>query len=366
MIMKKEILLTGLVLFILLSGYLFTYLVYTRFYNYYGFVFGKSDIDNYLIREDNLFLEPDLVHITFVSIITILSLLFYNNISECLTYLIPFIMWFVIPVLIFMHTLSFFNNKRFIHLAIIGIIFYLFGTFILFYIGVVSIYAQSFSLLFFILSFIIQNYAIHTQNISRKIILCILWFLTICFSLSLHIYTIIPLLIILISVNLNYKNLILFILIFSIIGFLFFDLIDYTIFNNNYYDEPSLYEILFLFTNPILYVLSFIGIINYTNKTKQYFILLFISGIIVHNARLLIFFHPFLILFSLIGYDKLCNRYNKIIVTLAILICIFLWFGYVYQLFIQSMIIEFSSSKEVYGREILDNYGLLNSLFIKR
>ena len=321
-----------------------TQTIYCDYYNEYNLVFGKSDVDNYnnmwvnIKNNENL----DYVHLFFNFFIIVMSKLFMIDENLFLTFFIPFTLWVITPLVIYNFYSKILCSKRKIFIATFC---FLFGSFFIFFGGIISVYCQYFSMLFFIVS-------LENKNIIYKI-----------YAVLIHPYTLLVYLVMYIiqSKNRFYKTLISFFLFVCIVFFYPRNILGYTLWSSHYY-EPLFFNVIYTFINPLLFPFYLFGITIYSKffkvMNKKYFnvsIILLCLGLVSHISRGLIYSLPFFMLYVSLGFNYLLDFYGKrmrLLIVSLFIVFVLIHFHYSFYLFCKYMIVEMDKDYILYGRNM--------------
>lgn len=282
----------------------------------------------------------DYVHISFIYTILFFNyLIFPHNISFTLSVIIPFIMWFITPLLFYWFSYNILQNKL---ESLLSTFTFIYGSYIIFFIGIVSIYAQYFSFLFYLISL-----SFYFGKYKNKFLSYLFTLISICY----HPYTLFAYLVIILAIIYTKNKIIsiiilpLFLLILS--NFYPYSLFYYTIYGNHYWN-PSYYQIFFLFFNPIFLYMSLVSLSIYKNWVDEHdknylsyniYIFLFIVGVFSHIGRGLIYFIPLYSLFVGINLKTIYNK-NKLLFSFLFIISL-IHFYYTFNLYLDGMLDEF-------------------------
>jgi hypothetical protein len=138
-----------------------------------------------------------------------------------------------------------------------------------------------------------------------------------------------------------YFDLILYALVFTILGFSVFNYFHFTDFlipfSTYGLGEPTIFRLFFEFQFPLLFVFAYFGC---RNKMDWTFLgLFFITWPFVQLGRGLFFLDLLLVSYAVLGFDRVIVEHRKIvfIVFLAFMV---VWFGHCYALLAQNMVME--------------------------
>lgn len=334
--------------------------LFVQFYNLYGIPFGKRDVDGYVkhlsqpldeyrddehisieIAREMGFVRVDLRHTFFQLFVRLVAWWVKLEPVKVLVYLIPFMLWVVIPL-----------SLLFLCYCFLGVwdgfpvLLVLFGGYTLILFGLVSVWSQMFSYVCFLLCIgFLKLFFDKKIDVVPSVFFGVVSVLFHPFTLPLYL---------LLGVayflnNRNRKEVFVFVFLVFLLAnvSMFFTrnqiFWNYTIFHNLNYPEPTIYFILYNLTNPILWVLFAVGFLRGRewNIFDYYVLLVVFVGLFVHNARGLVFAHPFLCIYAYLGFRYLQAKMNHP-KLLTVILCVFIYFhfstlfsGYVFDMMLE-------------------------------
>lgn len=352
--MPDEKTITYLMVGLCLIGFLLTV---DRFYQYqlvYSIPFGKLDVDNYMtwmgedrdriewLTETKKLFGVDVVHQGFISTVNLLVHASGHNHTLVLTYFIPFLLWFVMPSAMMWFAYSVTLN---LWSSFESMLFLLFGTFLLFFFGVCSVWSQFFSFIPYLLA-----------------AGCLIWVLRgvgvmIPFALGFGLLSILyhPLMLgayglMLMGELMNRRKYLLVLLLWVCVavGMVWLSGHGMYVFRGNVpIKEPPLYGLLYVFTSPLVVFFTVIGFINSYDMVKRRFkwyilFTLFLTPWI-SLMRNVIVLYPFACVYGVLGFRRLRSGLRHSWAAVLVFYGLLLnHFNYVFWYFIRLMVIEFN------------------------
>jgi len=333
------------------------FLTYSLFYSFYlitGLPFGRVDVDRYMcwlgldlsyrtvctsMGYDNL-LGFDYIHGFFIYSIRFMSGLFRVSPAFFLTFFIPFLLWAVLPLSLV--KLGYAVLKDWVRARNYAY-FVLLGSSLVFYFGVVSLWAQ-------FIGFILFLWCL-TTLVSKSNFWLLFAGLSILFyphMLVIYGLLILPIL----SHGVRFKHIILLVTIaLGLILFSGINLVKYTRYVSADYAQPDAYTFLSVILNPVLFILFFLGCEDEVFFNSVWFLV--IAGFMSDLGRGLIMFIPIIYLYSYIGFEKfLTQTENKETLKTFFYAYIIVFFNYLFSYYFYPTMEQMFCKKEFLCRNM--------------
>ena len=361
----------GLVLLLFLS-WSYMQSIYSAYEDAYGIPYGKSDVDNYIRAFEKDDYGQYSIHLWYTNMIKTFSIIFGVDVGTIITYYTPLFCFIILPTALFtffgIMYLTECRKKEAVDNAmkvLLAVFFTIYGTYQIYFMGIVSVWAQFFSYFLFML-----GVAAYAGKIKKLEGYAFSWLhITLCIFLSIifHLYTIFPILILIICLTLRRKPLLslvagIFMALFAMLVFPQ-NLIEYT-FYSSHYSEVSLKDTVFYCTNIFLVIAAALRIreilwadIRNTELEWRfilYTIVMYLVGIVSHNSRALIYAQPFIIYYAVTWIYRRENRFYLLLATVYTIY----YFLEIYRIFLNSMFLEMS-------RPIIDHGRNMNNTALK-
>jgi hypothetical protein len=226
----------------ILLGFLFFMGLSYTYTEYYGIPWGMSDIDRYLCMMQRITPEAEnCQQITLTAFLTHFYVWFLlaGLSPQMINYVMNMFIWLLLPLCFYIFSRDFLENKdNAVHVTI----YLMYGTGIYFFFGYMMLIAQLTSFLFYLLSLSFFTTKEYKKGAVMALLAIIghpyIIFIYLLYFLAWSIYT-----------DREYLAIILGLIILSLL--LFYGLDFTTVFFNNR-PQPTLYDVFFIFTNPIL------------------------------------------------------------------------------------------------------------------
>ncbi len=317
-------------LFCFLSSFSLSY-IYT---SHYGIVFGMSDIDRYncmwnkpTIDEECTPVKP---HTFFTHLLTFFIFGSLNN-PQTVNYLINLFVWALIPLCFYVFSREWLDNKE---NAVHTVFYFMFGTYIYYFFGFMLLLAQLTSFIFYLLSL---RYLVKEQHYKALpfILLAILG----------HPYILAVYILYFISLGIfhrKYNYLIISFLLTCLFLFLFGSSINFYMVFGSGRPQPSLYDVFFIFINPLLTFFFFVGLALKKVDTLHIFtLLLLIIAPFTGVTRALPFLLVMMVNYGFIGFKHSIKKIRGgWYLEWVLLVSFLLHFLYLFDYFTQNMVEE--------------------------
>jgi hypothetical protein len=287
----KIVLISVLLGFIFFMGLGYTYT------NHYNIPFGMSDIDRYLcfLQMPSIAECEKLTAYTFFTHFYVFFI-FANQTPQMINYTVNMFIWLLMPVCFYIFAREWLENQD---NAVHSILYLMFGTYIYFFFGYMMLLAQLTSFIFYLLSL-----AFLTEKQYKKgLIFAFMAFIG-------HPYVLIIYILWFLAYGIYHKkhHLILPTLILTLLLFNFGGLSYFTVFFNTR-PQPTLYDVFFIFTNPLLSFLFFIGLLVKKPDVNHVFTLILLFTAPFSNlSRALPFLHVMMVVYAYIGLKHIMKK----------------------------------------------------------
>lgn len=301
---------------------------------HYGIAYGMSDIDRYNCMWNKATIDDDCKPATAKTFFTHFYTFFlFGSLDDpqLVNYVINLFIWGLIPLCFYVFSRSWLHNKE---NAVHTVFYFMFGTYIYYFFGVMLLLAQLTSFIFYLLSL---RY-LQEQEYFKALPFIVLAIIGHPYILSIYILYLLAAAL----YTRKYSYLAAgFVLTCCFLFFLGSDIDFYMVFGSDR-PQPSLYDVFFIFTNPLLTFFFFIGLGLKKPDIMHYFtvLLLFIAPFSGVTRAL-----PFLLVmtanYGFIGFKHTMKnikggRYLELIIIASFI----LHFLYMFDFFVKNMVLE--------------------------
>lgn len=322
--------LTIVLIFCFLTFYSLSY-IYT---NHYGIAYGMSDIDRYNCMWGKPTIDKNCKPVTPYTFFThFLTFFLFGSLKnpQILNYVINLFIWALIPLCFYVFSRGWLQNKE---NAVHTVFYLMFGTYIYYFFGVMLLLAQLTSFIFYLLS--LRYLMEHKYKQAIPFILL---------ALIGHPYIVMIYILYFIASAIHTKRYEYLLVSFLLaVGFLLFfgGGIDFFMLFGSDRPQPTLYDVFFIFTNPLLVFFFFIGLTLHKRDTLQVFtyLLLFIAPF-TSLTRGLPFLQVMLVNYAFIGMKHtMKNIKGGRLIEFVLLVSFILHFLYMFDYFTKNMVFE--------------------------
>lgn len=337
--------LAGIIL-LTLTVYAMSQVVFNGYLEHYGKPFGKGDVDNYmefLMYPQAFHYDP--VHYFFINSVLTASDVLGAAPKVFLTYFIPAVCFLVYPLLMYMFLHSLQEGVENIY----GVYFFIFGTHITFFTGLVAVWAQSVSYIFYLLSLVmLARFYSRGRGLTR--FYCFAFVACLFHPYMVGIYL---LMLLGYSVAVRDRRLLLCFLVGLMVFVVWtgYGWLRFTIWSGAY-GEPDMYLLFYVYVSPFLYCLALLGLaqtypIRFTRMLWAVMGVLLVAGLFSHISRALVYALPFIVYYGLNGFlvlrEAVSHRLQhdvKFLFTLIFIILFMLYYSELLYAFLHSMVYE--------------------------
>ena len=283
----------------------------------FGVPFGGGDVDVYLgwFGGGDIDVRGLYTHFVFLGVVGVLG-----DPGVVLLWFVPFLLCVCLPLSFYWCFSGLLDCEWDVLLGVFGCCFCSFG---LLFFGVGALWSQLFASFFFFLSlgFFLRG--------------CVLWGVVLgCVAVVVHPFVLgvygLVFCGLLCSVSVRWGCLFVLgcVLFFGLVGF---DFWEYTVWSGFGFREPPLYNMVFVFTFPLLWFFALFG--WRCVPSRQLRCVLLVLGVVMpfsHLGRGLVYLHFFLVLFGVLGYRRLRCLVVPWVFDVLVLVLVCLWFDNVF------------------------------------